>query len=188
MSELTEPYRRAADGFARRLAQVSGTQWGSPTPCSEWSVRDLVAHVLDEQLWIPPLVAGETIAEVGDRFGGDQIGDDAAASWSAAQTAVLSTLAEDGVEARMVGLSYGVTTAADYVSQVTVDTLVHTWDLARAIGADERLDVDGVSAAIDAVAPTVDTWRSSGLFGPAVPVAADADPQTRLLALLGRAP
>jgi len=186
MSEIAESYQRAADGFARRLAVVSGEQWESPTPCSDWSVRDLVAHVLDEQLWVPPLVGGETIAEVGDRFAGDQTGPDALASWSSAQAGVLAALAPDGATDRRVQLSFGETSAAEYVTQVTVDTVVHTWDLARAVGVDDSLDPADVQAAIAALSPQVEAWRAGGAFGPAVPVDPDADAQTRLLGMLGR--
>jgi len=186
MSEITESYQRAADGFARRLAAVSDEQWGSPTPCSDWSVRNLVAHVLDEQLWVPPLVGGETIAEVGDRFAGDQIGSDAIGSWTRAQAGVLAALAPDGAIERRVQLSFGETSAAEYLTQVTVDTVVHTWDLARAVGADDSLDPADVQTAIVALSPQVEAWRAGGAFGPAVSVDPNADAQTRLLAMLGR--
>lgn len=186
MTELTAYYQRAADGFAARLALVADADWALGTPCTEWSVRDLVAHVLDEQLWIPPLVGGATIAEVGDRFAGDEIGTDASRSWARAQVAVLEAFAPDGAEARTVGLSFGEATAAEYGWQVAVDTLIHTWDLARAIGADEELPVDDVRRALDELAPLVDSWRAAGVFGPVVEVGPDADDETRLLALVGR--
>jgi uncharacterized protein (TIGR03086 family) len=186
MSELMASYRRASDGFGRRLALVTEAQWPDPTPCAGWTVRDLVAHVLDEQLWVPPLVEGETIDDVGDRFRGDQIGADAMAAWTRARSDVVRVLSLDGVDARTVLLSFGPASASDYVGQVTVDTLVHTWDLARAIGADEELHTDDVVAAIEAMAPQVEAFRAGGAFGPAVTVPADADPQTRLLAMLGR--
>ena len=52
-------------------------QWHDETPCSEWDVRALIHHVFDEQLWTGPLFEGLTIGEVGDRFEGDLMGDDA---------------------------------------------------------------------------------------------------------------
>ncbi len=186
MSDLSAFYERAASGFAERLAVVTGPQWEAGTPCVEWSVRDLVGHVLDEQLWIPPLLGGETIAEVGDRFAGDQIGPDAVRSWSQAQDGVLAALEPAGVEGRNVELSFGAATVAEYVTQVSVDTMIHTWDLARAVGADERLDPGDVLAALDALSPQVEGFRSAGVFGPEVPASAGAPAQVRLLALVGR--
>jgi uncharacterized protein (TIGR03086 family) len=187
MADLSRIYQRAADGFARRLDLVTDTQGSLPTPCTEWSVRDLVAHVLDEQLWIPPLVDGLTIAEVGDRFAGDQIGADAVGAWSAAQAEVVSVLDVSGVGQRIVSLSYGESTADAYVTQVSADTLVHTWDLARALDADEQLDAGDALWAIDVLSPMLDSARAAGVFGPALEVSADADALTRLLALTGRA-
>jgi uncharacterized protein (TIGR03086 family) len=184
---VTESYEHAVDGFARRLALVTESRWAGPTPCADWSVRDLVAHVLDEQLWIPPLLSGETIAEVGHRFSGDQIGRDPAAAWADARGAAVTALAVPGVEQRVVQLSFGASTVADYVRHVSVDTVVHTWDLARAVGGDETLDPADVAAALTALAPMVEVFRTAGVFGPALPVVDDADEQTRLLALLGRA-
>ena len=72
----------------------------------------------------------------------------------------------------------------------TPDVLIHTWDLARAAGLDERLDPDEVHrmlAGIETMPPEVDeAMRGSGHYGPRVEVAADADEQTRLLAFMGR--
>jgi hypothetical protein len=68
--------------------------------------------------------------------------------------------------------------------------LVHTWDLARAVGLDETLDADEVHRLVtgfDAMDPQMDAaMRSSGHYGPRTEVPADADEQTRLLAFTGR--
>ncbi len=103
-------------------------------------------HVLDEQLWIPPLVSGETIAQVGDRFAGDQLGDDAQQAWRAARKLALEAVSAEGALAGTVQLSSGTESTSGYLWQVTADTLIHTWDLARAIGAWERLDPECVDA------------------------------------------
>jgi hypothetical protein len=65
---------------------------------------------------------------------------------------------------------------------------VHTWDLARATGGDERLDADEVHRMVAGMEPYDDMMRSSGQYGPRVEVAADADEQARLLAFMGRRP
>lgn len=186
MTTLAEHYTRISDGFARRLAQVPEQAWHDPTPCADWDVRQLAAHVLDEQLWIPPLVNGETVAAVGGRFAGDQLGDDPVAAWSAAAAEVQQLAMQPGVGSRTVHLSYGEETAENYLWQVTSDTLVHTWDLARAIGADDELGADDVQAVAAFLGPQAEAWRAAGAFAAAVPVSDDADGQTRLLALTGR--
>jgi len=62
--DTAELYRRATEEFAARVRLV-GTRWTAATPCSDWDVRALVRHVVEEELWVPPLFAGRTIAEVG---------------------------------------------------------------------------------------------------------------------------
>src|SRR5262249_22843668 len=66
------------------------------------------------------------------------------------------------------------------------DTLVHTWDLARAIGADEHLDPDAVAFSFDALRPNDDAIRGEGSYGPKLEPPPGADEQTRFLAFLGR--
>ncbi len=70
----------AIDGFEQRLGAVGATEWNAATPCDDWDVRTLVNHVVNELLWMPPLLEGKTIAEVGDRFDGDVLGSDPLAS------------------------------------------------------------------------------------------------------------
>ncbi len=188
MTQLIDSYRNATAGFEQRLALVKNGQWSDDTPCAEWDVQALVSHVLDEQLWLPALLGGETIAEVGDRFAGDQLGDDAPAAWRRAVADAWAAVSAESALDRTVGLSYGEVPAEEYLRQVTADTVLHTWDLARAIEVDEALDPEAVSEVFAYLSPQVEAWRSAGAFGPAVQVADDADEQTRLLALIGRGP
>jgi uncharacterized protein (TIGR03086 family) len=70
--------------------------------------------------------------------------------------------------------------------QVFADLVVHGWDLARAIGADERIDAELVEACATWFAPMEEAYRSAGAIGPRVETPPGADPQTRLLAVFGR--
>jgi len=63
--ELKTLHRRAVEDWAARVAAVKDDQWGDPTPCTEWSVRQLVNHVVGEELWTVPLLRGGTIEEAG---------------------------------------------------------------------------------------------------------------------------
>ncbi|MFI0215033.1 TIGR03086 family metal-binding protein [Streptomyces lydicus] len=118
---------------------VRDDRWDGPTPCSEWSVRDLVNHLTAEQLWVPRLVRdGATLAEVGRDFDGDVLGDDPVAAWDRAAVAAVAAFAERGALGRTVQLSYGSGPAAAYCTQLTADAVVHSWDLSRATGADDR--------------------------------------------------
>ena len=86
---------------------IRDDQWHAPTPDTEWDVTDLVQHLVYEQLWVPPLLAGKTIAEVGDAFDGDVLGDDPQRAWTSAAAAAQAAFAEPGALERTVHLSFG---------------------------------------------------------------------------------
>ena len=188
MADLVALFERAVEGFGRRVRLIGDDQWTAPTPDTEWDVRALTNHVLAEALWAPPLLGGSTIAEVGDRFDGDQLGDDPQAAWTRAAAEAVAAVRRPGGLERTVHVSSGDIPAREYVSQLTCDHLIHAWDLARGIGADERLDPELVAWAWDFLSPQIDGWRSPGVFAPAVELPAGADAQSRLLALTGRRP
>ncbi|MGZ8593196.1 MAG: TIGR03086 family metal-binding protein [Actinomycetota bacterium] len=135
---------------------------------------------------MPPLVAGESIAQVGDRFDGDLLGADPAAAWRASAYAACDAFEGPGALERIVNLSFGDVPAWRYGQERLVDVFCHGWDLARAIGADERIPEDVVAASEIALEPFEDAWRAGGALGPVLETGPDADAQTRLLARLGR--
>lgn len=170
------------------VAGIGEQQWSLPTPCDEWSVRDLVNHLCSEARWTVPLLAGLTVDEVGDALSGDLLGQDPLGSWNAAVTAALDCSRGPGVEEGIVHLSAGPVPAQEYLRQLTTDYLIHTWDLAVALGADETLDAELVAAVGGWFLSRQADYRSAGVIGPPAPVEHDGDPQIRLLAMSGRAP
>jgi uncharacterized protein (TIGR03086 family) len=188
MDDVLRLFHRGLADFGRRVHAIRADQWTAPTPCTDWDVRALVNHLVVEQLWVPPLLAGQTIAEVGDRFDGDQLGDDPVGRWDTAAAAAGAAFAADGALDRAVHLSYGDRPAREYCREMVLDLAVHGWDLSRGIGADERMDPDLVATAYEHLAPIADQWQGAGIFAAPVPVPDDADLQTRLLGLTGRNP
>ncbi|MDQ3645338.1 MAG: TIGR03086 family metal-binding protein [Actinomycetota bacterium] len=181
-----DAYRRAAAGFDSLVKQIGDEQWAATTPCSEWDVRALVGHLVYEDLWAVPLFAGQTIEQVGDRLEGDNLGDDPRAAWDRAYADAMQAISDDDVMARKVHLSYGEETAENYAFQLFLDHLVHGWDLARGIGANDRLEPELVDHALGWVQENQAMLQGSGAFGSEVEVPPDADEQTKLLAALGR--
>jgi uncharacterized protein (TIGR03086 family) len=186
IDDVLELHRRAAGHFGEKVLAVGEDQWHLPTPCSEWDVHQLVNHVVYENRWAVDLVAGKTVAEVGDRHEGDLLGDDPVSAWHESLAAAREALDEPGVLDRTVHLSYGDETATEYFTQLVTDLVVHGWDLARAIGADEEMDAELAGFVWQAWKDREDMVRGSGMFGEHLDVPADADTQTKLLALLGR--
>ncbi len=185
MNETLQQYERSVEGFDRRFHAIGADQWHLRTPCTDWDVRTLANHVLVEQLWVLPLLNGETVEEVGDRYAGDELGQKPAATWD-----VVAKEARMGFAAvsfdRMVHLSYGDVPVEAYCRELTTDLLIHTWDLARGIGADDKLDPELVDVVYRRTLPDVTQLHASGLFDAPVPVPDGADQQTKLLGLFGR--
>jgi uncharacterized protein (TIGR03086 family) len=177
--------RRASEGFVERARQIGREQWSAPTPCTEWNVRALVNHVAGEYLWVPEMVAGRTIAEVGARLDGDLLGDDPLQTLIDARGAAL--VAIDGPEAlnTTVHLSFGDLPGREYVKQMALDSVIHSWDLAHGIGGDEVLDPELVELCHEGLKDSAEDWRSAGLFGSAK-APSDDSTQAKLLALTGR--
>ncbi|MEV0701862.1 TIGR03086 family metal-binding protein [Saccharopolyspora sp. NPDC050389] len=184
--QLLDAHRRAMAEFDARVERIGAEQWDAPTPCTRWSVRDLLGHLVSEQLWAPWLLDGATLDEVGDRFDGDVLGADPVGTWREAAAAARRAWDEPGATSGEVNVTGGVIPAQDYGWQMTLDLAVHAWDLARGIGADDRLDPALVTAVHTVFAPQIPAWADMGIFAPPRPVAADADEQAKLLALLGR--
>ena len=185
MAGMIELFRRSVEEFGRRVLTIGDDDLGRPTPCADWDVRALLHHLVYEELWAPPLFHGATIAEVGDRFEGEILGAEYHSAWKEAAAGALDAATGEVLD-RTVHLSFGDVPGREYLGQLTADHLIHSWDLARALGADEKLPADLVSHVHDFLAPQADQWRGAGVFGPAVEVPPGADLQTRLLALTGR--
>lgn len=181
-----ELYAQALASTERFVAAVKPEQWTLPTPCTEWTVRDIVNHLCGENLWAGELFKGRTIAEVGSRFDGDLLGDDPIRAYGqSAQAARMAALAPGAMETTC-HLSFGDFPGAEYASQLFLDTLIHGWDIAEATGQDTRLIPSLVAACLPLAERYSRDFADAGVFAPPVPVGADASPRTRLLALVGR--
>jgi uncharacterized protein (TIGR03086 family) len=183
---MGELYVRALTATGRYVDGVRADQWREPTPCTEWDVRQVANHLIGENLWAGELFAEKTIAEVGSRLDGDLAGDDPAASYRRSAEVAERVVSAPGAMEAVCHLSFGDYPGSDYAGQLFMDTLVHGWDIASATGQDARLDPSLVEACLPLARQLATQFRPSGVFGEDLPVPADASPQTRLLALLGR--
>ena len=182
--ELNALHRLTVEHWAARVAAVRDDQWGDPTPCTEWSVRDLVNHVVGEELWTTPLLRGKTIQEVGGQFDGDVLGKEPlvrAGTASAEAAAVVDKILPGGGR---VHLSYGEEDMGEYVRQLCADHLIHGWDLAAATGGDTSMDPELVNEVAEWFAQREGMYRGAGIVGPRGPGA--GEPRSDLLAAFGR--
>jgi uncharacterized protein (TIGR03086 family) len=188
--DAAELHRRAVGEFSARVDAIgslgSNSTWNAPTPCSDWDVRTLLNHIVGEDRWTAPLLAGETIADVGDKFDGDLLGDDPVGAF--AMAGAEATEASAHVDpAKVVHLSFGDVPASEYLYQLAADHLIHAWDLAAATDGDRHFDADVVGGVADWFSEREAAYRSAGVIGPRVRAYSD-DPQDRLVAAFGRDP
>jgi uncharacterized protein (TIGR03086 family) len=182
MTSVAERYRRVAAGFSRRVD--AATDWDVPSPCAGWSARDVVGHLVE---WFPPFLAdGADITLAG----GPSAADDPAGAWHALDRGVQAVLDDPATAERRFHHDHaGDHALPDAIGMFFLnDVLIHTWDVARATGQDETLDPDEVASMLSGIEQYDEALRVGGQYGPRVDVPADADPQTRLLAFLGRRP
>jgi len=182
--DLNTLYARTVEGWAERVNAVPADRWDHPTPCRDWTVRDLVNHVCGEDLWTAPLVAGSTIEEVGDRYDGDLLGEEPIRTALTAASEATRAVARSLPAARSVHLSYGDEKLDEYVHQLAADHLIHGWDLAVATGGDPRLDPALVAEVAAWFAEREEIYRAAGVIGPRA--ASHGDAQGELLAGAGR--
>ncbi len=178
MADPVKDYETAADGFARVLAQC-GDGLDGQSPCEGWKGQDVVDHVL----------GGTTFFTTG--FGGTAPTVDEAADlparYAALRAALVETISRPGALDQMVSSPIGGEVPGGVMLGIfTTDTLIHTWDLARASGRDVELDAELLERSWEGAKPIESILRQPGIFGPAVEVPEEAPFQARALAFFGR--
>ncbi|HVR34011.1 MAG TPA: TIGR03086 family metal-binding protein [Acidimicrobiia bacterium] len=184
MTEIAERFRNVAGGFTRRVLAVAPEAWSQPSPCDGWDARDVVRHLIE---WVPPFLRSGSDVDLPAGPSADVNPIEAWRVFAAGVQAVLDDPAQAG--AVFAHERAGTHRLEDAIAMFVLgDVLIHTWDLARAAGLDETLDPDEVAGMLPGMEGMGDALVASGHYAPATPVAGDADPQTRLLALTGRRP
>ena len=180
METTADRYHRLAAGFGATIAAVPADAWANPTPCGDWTARELVRHVVDSQNLFFGLVGKPPVAA-------PSVDDDPSGAWANTSGAVLADLRDPVASTTEFDGFFGRTSFADAVDRfLCLDLVVHRWDLARAAGLDTSIPDDDVAMVMTGAERFGDMLRSPGAFGPEVEAPADADAQTRMLAFLGR--
>ena len=176
---------QAIDAMRARVANVQPDQWNAPTPCTEWTAKDVVNHVVMGSSVIAGLFAGKKWEEAFGGSQGDQVGDDPLSAFDAAAGPAREAVAQPGAMERMVNFARGDMPGAGFAAMMFSDILIHTWDLAKATGQDAALPAELVDACYATMLPRKGQMPAPA-FAPEVDVAEDADAQTKLLGMLGR--
>lgn len=180
MTDVQDSYRLVSSGFDAAVRAVPADKWGAQSPCEEWTARDVVAHVVEGHRGVIAAVRGGSAEPLG-------ADEDPKQAWQNASRAIGEITGDPEAVAKEMDGPTGKMPAGQIIGQfVNMDVLVHTWDLARTVDADERLDEDSVSRAYEALKPMDDMIRQPRVFGPKLEPPMGADEQTEFLYFLGR--
>ena len=188
MSENLRNYIKALYGLDHVMRAIPADAWDRPSTCSDWTVRELAGHASGVVEMVGAQARGDAPAPDNASRSGDGVGADPYASWYAIRDSTIESLDQQGVLTRIAQTPFGAMPIDAFIGFIAADALIHTWDMARSVGGDERLDADLVERALAALEPMAATLAKSGAFREPVAVAADADAQTRLLGMTGRTP
>lgn len=183
MTDIADRYRTLADAFEAKVVAVRPEEWSNPTPCSEWTVRELVGHVVDVHgMMLKPLPTARREAP--------SVDDDPVAAFRSARADLQRVLDDPATADTEYDGMFGRTKVSATVDQfMGFDLVVHGWDLARATGQDETIDdaeIERIAAFVERLGTT--TMQENGVTGPEVPVPDDAPARDRVLGQLGRQP
>jgi uncharacterized protein (TIGR03086 family) len=163
------------------IAGVKTEQYGDKTPCTEWTVRDLLEHMIG-------VVAGLGAAAAGEARTPFKLADDPARQFQAAAASAVAAWRQPGVLDRVVDAGPGPMPGSALASINLLDTAAHTWDLASATGQPRELPEAVAVAAMEASRTIVSDELRTGRFSPAQSVGKDATATEQLVAFLGRTP
>lgn len=196
---MTEPdvFVLADQALNEVVAQIRPDQWEMLMPPEfqrrdadrRPTLREVVNYHAYDDAWVPDMLAGWTMDEVGrDAFTGDLLGDDPAASFAAlVAKACQAAHAVTDLE-QTVHCSFGNYTIQEYFWQITMFRGLRAYDIARVIGGDYALPDALIAGLWAEISPRAEEWRLIGIFPPAIPVSEDAPLLNRLLGLTGRQP
>lgn len=179
----------AHEEFRRRLRQVRDEQWTAPTPCEDWSVRGLVAHVVGGDRMAATILRGGS-REEGKAAVQVDADTDLVAAFDEGADALARAFAEPGALTRVCAHPMADLAGSALLGFRIGDLVLHAWDLARGIGVDDALNPALVEVVWRDMEPRAGMIGTLGLYGsgPSGRVGPGAALQERLLDLSGRRP
>ena len=175
----------ATDEFGRRLSLVSEDAWTLPTPCPDWDVHYLAAHVIGGNRFASHILGGMPAMEAIEQImATPQLGDDPFGAWESTSAMQATAFNADAALERQIDHPLGQVSGREFLAFRVFDITLHAWDLARAIGADEQL----APGLVEVVLNIVENGPRGMGFGitPLGQAPASASAQAKLLDLTGR--
>ncbi|WP_197523217.1 TIGR03086 family metal-binding protein [Actinokineospora pegani] len=159
---------------------IEDGQWDLPSPCTEWTVRGVVEHMVANNR--------RTLGHLGVEFDGT---GDPRADFHSSAAALHAQFADETVLTRPFPVGPFELSGAQALGVHFFDVLVHGWDVGVSLGHEVVLDERLAAAALEVIGSFPEheaIYGPSALFAGRLAVAEDATAQERLLARTGRRP
>ena len=177
--------RRALDWAGEVIAQVGPDDLDGPTPCGDWSLRELLGHMIAHNHGFAAAVLGRPVGgEVWDSIALEE--SDIQSAYAASAEGLTEAFAGD-IPQKITIHGYGAFGVSTVLGMHIVDFVVHGWDVAVSIGLD-RMPDDELADAAYQIMLQFPTDRPNKAFDVMVPVPDDAPIGDRLMAYVGRDP
>lgn len=189
MTTARDLYLRTLDRASAVVGAVPPDRWDVPTPCPNWSARQLLGHLIAGQQQVLAMAVGDgPPPPVTDRKALAALaGPDPIAAWRRTCEVGAPALASIAPTTE-IATPLGHQTVEQLLGIALIEPVVHTWDLAVATGQAAALDAEVVEALLPGVLALGDQLQATGMYQPALTVPDDAPAPDRLLAALGRDP
>jgi uncharacterized protein (TIGR03086 family) len=198
MPTVSEPDIRHLDARAVQasvavVSRVTAGDLGRATPCGDWTLGELLAHMTAQHRGFAAASAGRGADP--DVWRPDPVDGDPVPAYTEAAERVVTAFAREGVLEQPFAIPE-ITTRMTFpgaraIGFHAIDYVVHTWDVARCLGLPPDLPPDLVAAALplaEAVPDGPERLAPGAAFRPGLAVPDGADPLDRILRLLGRSP
>ena len=180
--------QRVIDQTATIVEGTTLSQLGSPTPCTDWTVRDVINHITGGATMFAVCIEEGSCPDelLGQLVTGDNLGDDYKSAFRQAANRALEAGNRNGALEKVVKLPFGEMPAGVALNLAVFDVTTHAADLARATGQTIE-DTELLETALEVGRQMIGSeMRQPKLFGPEQPVPANASAADRLLAFAGR--
>jgi uncharacterized protein (TIGR03086 family) len=164
------------------IDRIPADQWTAPTPCTQWSVRDLVSHLVGINLVFVAMLEESPMPE----RGADPLGADPAGAYRRSTEALKAAAVRPGVLERSQATALGVATGNERLQWRIADLLTHGWDLTQATGLTAELPDDLIEQALSFARTQLPSQPRAGRFADPQPISDDAPALDRLAAYTGR--
>jgi uncharacterized protein (TIGR03086 family) len=186
--DLLPTMERVLDRAGEVVDNVEPSQLDDPTPCTEWSVRDVINHIVGGSTMFAECVEQGSVPDsrLGELMGGDNLGADYKAAFHAATDRARRAFSEEGALEKTVKLPFGEMPAGVALNIAVMDVMTHALDIAKATGQtvdDDELLETALEVGRQLITPE---FRTPGVFDPEQPAPPDASAADKLLAFAGR--